>query len=82
MDFRGKQKSSDMYQEEKERVDMCKAFQRALKEERAEGRVEGKVEGQAEMAGRLIKEGVAPETVRKSTQLSEKEWAEVMKSLG
>ena len=38
--------------------------------------------GQAEMAGRLIKEGVAPETVRKSTQLSEKEWAEVMKSLG
>ena len=68
---------------------MCKAFQRALKEERVEGRAEGraegiaegKVEGQAEMAGRLIKEGVAPETVRKSTQLSEKEWAEVMKSL-
>ena len=72
---------ADTGQEGKERVDMCKAFQRALKEERAEGRVEGKVEGQAEMAGRLIKEGVAPETVRKSTQLSEKEWAEVMKSL-
>ena len=81
MDFRGKQKSSDMYQEEKERVDMCKAFQQAMKEERVEGRAEGKVEGRAEMAGRLIKEGVAPEAVRKSTQLSEKEWAEVMKSL-
>ena len=39
------------------------------------------MEGQAEMAGRLIKEGVAPETVRKSTQLNEKEGAEGMKSL-
>ncbi len=44
---------------------MCKAFQQAMKEERVEGRAEGKVEGRAEMAGRLIKEGVAPETVKK-----------------
>ena len=81
---------ADTGQEGKEKVDMCKAFQRALKEERAEGsaegraegRAEGKVEGQAEMAGRLIKEGVAPETVKKCSQLCEEKWEEVMKSLG
>ncbi len=36
----------------------------------------------AEMAGGLIKEGVAPETVKKCSQLCEEKWEEVMKSLG
>ena len=59
----------------KESINMCEAFQRALKKERKEGRTEGCVE----MAVRMLREGAAPEMVQKCAQLSAAQWQTVMK---
>ena len=59
----------------KESINMCEAFQRAVKKERKEGRTEGCVE----MAVRMLREGAAPERVQKCAQLSAAQWQTVMK---
>ena len=66
---------NETIQEGKESINMCEALKRAFMEERQLGRTEEKVE----IAVRMLKEGAAPEMVKKCARLSEAQWQEAVR---